>query len=690
MVLAQIIQDLGNGRYLLNTHKSGRVMGKMTFSVGDMVLTARSPYGDTLIYGHVDKSIPVIFPISGVTEQALPIIVCYTGLTTGDYNKVYYNLSKHVEQQVQEDGSTKDVVSYSISPASSPAGWDLTDDGAYGVINSVSADADDPWSFHYVVRGNGLDVPAINSGISAKLQTSKGQARFIASQTVEHEHWMPVTPSIYGVLFDTGYRLKDSLISYFYAHDNKRPSHVFYRTDDVIRFGTTWDTAQSLNSPILIERGTESSHYRDALNIIKNFHKITLPTGTSSSEKTVFSIQHLFEASGHGGISGAQACSDKGYLVLGVRKELRASSEMHLIRIKQRITSILYYPNQYHCIAEPTKIEGYDLATKELTDPGLEDVDRGLANFDDYFLHGGLTIERQDSGSNPPNPALSVDLPFSLVTGTETGNPVDKMDFVRVERKSDWSQMRSSLYVNSSLIEGSLTLWEDTVIIPNNYGYSNIIPIRKTAYSIIQTFHDANFHAALYRKTTYQSSQIVNCPVNTSSLDDPSDLNVQYVEAHQVISKTEFRIVVNGHILILSPYQTINREYQGHGSWLYTWGDVGYEFDGSQKDETNNVVMREMFSATKDILLFSFDVYPVKFRNQLKAKQHTPIVIAPQGDSSIVTYPPYTDSTYQYPTKRHWYIFRKDGLPISNLTSSTPQDNRLNGMVVLDPDDFTP
>lgn len=664
MKLAVILKELNNGRYLLSTRVVGKAVGKNEFREGQAVLTSVATDGATIIHGVLSKKPMPILDLGATAPAVKTLIVCWVGITTGDYEQRFYELVK------------ADDNSYSVQ-AVDEHGWNLIDDGQYGLYWDYYVDPYDPWAFRYTKQGNGLNIPCINNGISPKKYESSNSARYILSQTMEHEHFQKQQAQFGTVLFDGYYRLKDSAMAYFYSHDYKRPGYMFYRENDVIRMGSVWS---GIEGGILVEKGVESSHYRDNVNLIKNIYKVPL----DGSVKSTFPVSHLFVDEGLGE-EGTEACSDNGYLVLGCRREKYNSQELRLLRMTQRITSNIYSEGARHCICEPEQQERYSLVNGSSILPEGT-VGRGATSgeeAEDYYHHLGVRMSFYSGSSIVPNPAEIVYLPFSSCEG-ETE---DQLDTVKIERKTDWSQMKSSLIINGQEIETSD--WEDVYVLPQQYPYWDDIPMRKTSFSIMQTFHDSNFHAALYRKTTIQSAQdIPSMPVEIYEGGDETT-----IPAMQVISKTEFKVCVNG-VTSLLPYSITNREYIAktvglHYNWPYPWGDVGYDWDGSVAGEENSIVMRECFNSTNEVLVVNYDVYPVRFRNKLQQKSGWlwPFT-APVADTESLPYPAYTDYVYESPTARHWLVFNKDGALLSDITSNIPMDNRLNGMAVLDTGDF--
>jgi len=661
------------GRVLMDDGTVARLLSPVNLKAGDQVLVYM---GQILRFKWEDtKFVPIPIII-------LPLIICHVGDTTGDYIKKYYNL-----------------IGTELVEITNPTGWSLIDDGAYGTFIG-DYDNDDIWQYNgkwelikeYGVYGDGLRVPYGHGGIASKLQNGN-TARYILNQSIESEIFRPINLAWFiDENVTTSLSYIGSLIGDLYSYYDSKPFITRYTNEGIIRLDLVWSGYDAtmtyrikwnnIGGDVTHEE-MFSNNFRDVYPTIKNIHKIKYAGNEISNiiKTPIRQFDYTWK--------GLYINYDYPAIV-GVKQANKEEENQEIIRAVQKLYDWTYDGIDYvMSIAEPHIIEKYNADTGEF----IEVTDTFDRCSDCYqFIHEGIRLLHNPPKGTIPN---DITIPYALTYDDkltyirlqkdgqhETPNPpTEPPDFAIIETRH-----KSGIYCADELVEESE--WEDAIIVPTGdcTMYWSDFPIRKTNYRIVHAHHDENFNFVLYRKETFLERKDV--PIYRE-LPGGSE-NLLRATAIQIKANVEYKAWINGKITTL-PYSCIIREYilykQAAAWWMhpYPWFDVSYDENGNLlSDEYNNnsAIVRIFTTATKNELLFSYDVFPIKFRHTLQIRDYdpNPMALTVEYDSTAMEYPPASDARYPIPKDRKWLLFDKSG----NYNELTPpQVNRINGLCLL-------
>jgi hypothetical protein len=268
-----------------------------------------------------------------------------------------------------------------------------------------------------------------------------------------------------------------------------------------------------------------------------------------------------------------------------------------------------------------------------------------------------------------------------------------KKSYVRIEKSTDLTEMKSTLYLADKMIE---TSGMQAVVYPNPAVVGGPIGAVQTKYSVVYEFQSKTFSAAVYRRTRYQSHY------SEDALVGGQTLRISYADSKVKIAcvseAVDFIVSVNGATTVLPIACALTEKFlyvdytdANPTGLLVTnsfldWRTLVY-FD---TDGETEIGLRCLFSTAGDKLLLSFDVYPMNVEHEL-LRSGTTLYASYKDTAPHKPFPPYTDAYWQ-PTGRQWWLFDKGGshtvleTPMVLDGDEKPTDvmpNRLNGMSLL-------
>lgn len=639
---------MNSGRCLMDDGSFASKISNVDIHIGEKVLV----YNKAILKIHVEDSKPVYIP-----SRDYPLIICYLGTNTGDYsNKKYYELQ----------GTILREVTY-------PSRWNLTDDGAYGVLWD-GIEPFDPWTHVSAVYGNGARIPHVNNGIASISQLGN-TVRYILNQSLEDEVFRTFEVAVHPTL-ETMFRLyahPESLIGSLYSHFNVKPFILRYLPTGFLRMGLTWQNIVY----VLQYRVEWESVINPDLAFSPNFDDVT-PT-MSIMEKVDFqrNITPI-----------PLRVLDTDYSSVIAVKQGDDPLNQEIVRVHTYFKTggtLMNFPS-----TEPGYRENYLIANNTF-DSVKEEYNRCSCEEPCYCLCSVFPHRLYYMGTSGTIPN-DVKLIFALNnTGLET--------YVRIQKDTAETQFNWGVYIAGVLIEESG--WENSEPLERMGGYLTTVNATKTRYRIIHAHHSEGFDAAIYRKTTLQEIIHADLPYCTGGVVH------KIIGIYKFTEKVEYLVVVNGMITKL-PAEYICREFilnrniEVNGNltqvnWLIDvpWQEIGFDRELSsdydpyidmEGQEDNKSLLRIFTTASTKKLLLSFDIFPIKVRHKLETiAESGNLLLGSKFDDTLYngfsTMPP-SDFQYEMPIDRKWWLFDTGGQHIElNLPFTY---NRVNGICILE------
>jgi hypothetical protein len=598
-------------------------------------------------------------------------VICHVGSDTGinGYTKKFYRLedNKLVELSPTVEGSN-----YGFE------GMSLLDDGKYFLDYDLNT-YDDPDSYDYNFNPTGL-IAEDGSGTAILKQSGKS-GRFVLNQAFEDEIFQAYVNSVDGT--DRSYLVPNESLTFRPYKIKGNPVFNRYTDDSAIYLHsrTTHDPSSLVLRNDLYNAGVAEG-FGDTLFVINKLYEKQLEDGA----KTESDINA--DANGTALFGATRHYTDK--------------------RSDQDVGRVKTFQAGGFNFAEPAVKEEYGAGTEQEVFNRCADGGNTC-----YFMRGNTVSGTQkDPYGNVLDPGFNtiandVKLPFAF---TE-----DALTYVRMRKNDDYSRLNTGLYVAGELIEESG--WEDVLVFGDGQGgvqdaatgkwvaeQNGPIVVRKTCYTILHAHHDANFDAVLYKKTVYKGYEQDLLPYRKARvLGSQGQVINGQIKRTMIESEVSYHVAVNGAVTDLidandQPYKHTIKEYtltaestNGSGTNIYTWidlpwMDVGYDKNGNLLDENNRQITRVFSTATKENILFAFDVWDAKSKHNLVYDDSNPSYkyLWADYDTGVTAYPPLVD-TFSV-EERRWMLFGKNG---SFRGITPPRINgidyqRVNGMLMVE------
>jgi hypothetical protein len=581
------------------------------------------------------------------------MVYAYVGDTTAEYSSARWNTRyyKLAGENLKEIDSAKDF------------GWSsFKDDGLYGIA-SFSPDyttTKDPWAginFKYKPTGGGLNgtgIPALGFNVDAK-KVSGSSARVVLGTATETPAFQSVRYSSGGVEIFRYLTPFNSLTSFtfnnFYPFGFNAGRYV---EDGFLVAISQLGEADGLQATL---KGIGGGDYYDQVSSAYRIYFVNM-----EGEKSFFELPA--DESGDSAV---------------VTSSLKPNKKRELSYIRARTKDVGYGAGVYRFTSIDEEVASLD-SGEILSSNEIPDTSRGPM--------GSKYISGRYGQSTLPIHDL-VKLPFGY--GDD-----GKMTFIQIEKDSDFTWMKSSVYLADKLIEESrreesITLFQaqvdsttDTSIKPS----VGPIKIHKTKYAPQYAYHGAKYNACVFSKTTYVSHVIEDTVLKDGKIPLYWITGSVYcpVKTVTITSDTEFYLAVNGeHTKIPSGYRMEEKVLvvdtleqvpfvTGVHQQILTirtapWYDI--------PDAGQTQVSRCMFSEAGGKLLAAIDIYdaPVVKHDVENFTQIFGITPNYNTDDSGVEFPPYIDLRCSIADRKWWLFSGSDYIELE-----TPKDYAGNHM----------
>lgn len=634
---------------------TGVSVGSRYYPLSDAYIVVRSAFGQDVINIEV--------------TGGKFVLVCHVGTDTGinGYTKKFYQIEAGslVEITPQISGSFY-TLGYTV----------LRDDGKY-FLNYDYTTYDDPDSYTYNFNPSGL-IAEDGSGTPAILKYSNYSARFILNQAFEEEFFKAYVTDVDGT--DRSYLVLDDSLTFRPYKVKGNPVFNRYTEDSVVYMHSRTEHDASLVLRNDLYQNGVADGFGDVLFTINKIYEKKLAT-SSKTEQTVNSDAN-------------------GVAVFGATRYYRDK------RTAQDVGRIKTFASGPYGFAEPAVRETYPDGSTQETFHRCADGGNTC-----FFMRGNLVSGTQlDLNGNVLEPgfdtiANDVKLPYTF-------NDLNALDYVRMEKDDNFTNLTTGLYVADTLIESSG--YESILFLADGIGgtqdaasgkwiaeNNGPIAVRKTVYTILHAHHDQEFDMAFYKKTVFQNYTQELLPYRQARVlgSQSAAINGQ-LKKTCVISESTYFVAVNG-VKTELPYKYTAREYTltsesvddsdvGHPI-IYTfidlpWVDIGYDSGGSPiTTETNRQITRVFTTADNGKLLLSFDVWDAKSKHDVVYDSSNPAYkyLWADYDTGVTVFPPLVDLFSIQ--DRKWLLFNTGGSYEEITPPKTAGINyeRVNGLAML-------